>query len=110
MGLILGMLLGAAVGWGQNAPAPQPDLSWCDAHPEQCEPPEPPDPPERLAFYYPWWDGYDTARQQPRRKRSECSTTWLAQNDPDAVFHPDFSANGGFEYAQDYFCRIVFVC
>jgi len=74
---------------------PEPNRPCCPIQPCEC-PPVPPNPAVRAAFYYPWWDGFDTATQTPRPKWSECSTTWNWPSDANAHFYPDFNANHSF--------------
>ena len=75
---------------------PEPNRPPCDIPP--CGPD--PWPAIRATFYYPWWNGFDTATQTPREKWSECSSTW---DDSSAHFHPDFNADGDFVKATDLY-------
>ena len=88
--------------------APQPDLPCLDCCPDPpCDPigpPPPSEPPVRAAFYYPWWDGYDTVNDRPRRKWSDCTMTWSTEDgDTGDHYHPDFNGNGLFEKEIDLY-------
>ena len=100
------------------AQTPQaPCWNCCPNPPCEVDPPPGPLPPVRAAFYYPWWNGWDSARGKARDKWDHCVK--LANSQTDACgrpyvsdqhywenyvyLHPDFDANGTFNVAVDLY-------
>ncbi|MGC8917489.1 MAG: hypothetical protein ACP5NF_10995 [Thermoanaerobaculum sp.] len=99
------MVLGGSL-WGQSGPEPAAPCPDCCPNPP-CEPP-PPEYPQRLAFYYPWWDGTAPGLQPggpcPRGNRADSRgycPKWSEM--VNFWYQPDFDVNGRFDPAVDLY-------
>ncbi|MFN3413649.1 MAG: hypothetical protein ACK42L_06270, partial [Thermoanaerobaculum sp.] len=115
--LYLGAVVLAVVP-GAQAQTPQaPCWDCCPNPPCEIEPPPGPLPPVRAAFYYPWWNGWDSVRGKARDKWNHCIKLTNSQTDACGrpfvsdqhywenyvYLHPDFDANGVFNVAVDLY-------